>query len=74
MTKSLHRRIKRLEKTSGGEVEMNLRVVAERLGIPVERLIALPEVSKKQLKGTIGANGTITWEGFCYLRDLRLFE
>jgi hypothetical protein len=70
VTGSLQKRIKRLERISGGEFETKLRAFSERMGIPAERMRAIAPEHKRWLSQNMGRNGTITWEGFCYLYQL----
>jgi hypothetical protein len=68
--KNLNRRIDRLAKASGGDFQAKVRALSERLGVPAERILAAAKGHEAQLNRDIGIDGTITWEGFCYLRQL----
>jgi hypothetical protein len=68
--KNLNRRIDRLAKASGGDLQVKARALSERLGVPAERILAAAKGHEAQLNREIGMDGTITWEGFCSLRQL----
>ena len=67
--KDLNRRIGRLEKASGGDFDAKTRALAGRLGIPIDRVSAVAKSHEAQLAPHIGMDGSITWEGFCFLRE-----
>jgi hypothetical protein len=71
--KSLHRRIVRLERAAGGDFQTKVRFLAKRLDIPADRVSAVTKGHEAQLGPHIGMDGTITWEGFLFLRDLGLW-
>jgi hypothetical protein len=68
--KSIHRRICRLERSSEGDFRTKIRAVAQRLGVPADRVSAVAKGHEAQLGPGIGMDGTVTWEAFCYLRQL----
>jgi len=68
--RNLRRRIERLEEKTDGDFETRLRLLSARLG-GAEGLIEVARLHEKRVNPQIGRNGTITWEGFCYLHDLR---
>jgi hypothetical protein len=72
--KSLNRRIARLERASGGDFPTKVRAAAERLGVPADRVSALAKGHEAQLGANIGTDGTVTWEAFCHLRELGLWN
>ena len=74
MTRILRNRIKRLERASGGDLEVRLRAFAKRLGIAPDRLLAIAGDHRERLVRELGTDGLVTWEGFCWLRELGLFE
>ena len=73
MTKSLKKRIDRLEKGSDGDLDAKLRALAQRLGISPDRLFTVAGEHKRRLSQIIGRDGTVTWQEFCFLRELGLF-
>lgn len=68
--KNLRRRIERLEKVTGGDFQTKLRLLSARLGGAGD-LIEVATPHEARLNRQIASDGTITWEGFCYLHDLR---
>ena len=73
MTKTLTRRIKRLE-GAGGDLENRVSTLAERLGVAPERILAAVGQHRERLAKEIHADGQITWEGLCWLRDVGAFR
>ena len=72
--RSLNRRIERLEKARGGDLEAKMRALALRLGIPAERLAAAVTGHSEHWNREISMDGTITWTGFCHVRQLGVFQ
>jgi hypothetical protein len=72
--KDLQKRLERLEKVSGGDYQAKVAALALRLGVPAERLCAVAKGHEAQLGPNIGMDGSITWEAFCYLRKLGLWN
>ena len=74
MTRTLKKRIERLERTPGGDLDLRLRVFAERVGISADQLLALVGQHRERLSREIGNDGMITWETLCWLCELKLFR
>jgi hypothetical protein len=74
MTRGLEKRVERLEKATGGDLHVRLRAFAERFGVAPDRLIALADEHRERLAKEIDDDLLITWEGFCWLRDLGAFN
>ena len=73
MSRTLKNRIKRLERASGGDLEIRLRAFARRLGIAPDRLLAISGDHRERLAREIGTDGMVTYEGLCWLLDLGMF-
>jgi hypothetical protein len=67
------RRIERLEGASKNDFESKAIVLAENLGMAPEPILALSAEDRQRVTPLMGTDGTITWEGFCYLRELGIF-
>ena len=74
MTRNLRKRIECLEGISRGDFETKVQALAERLGISAERMLVVAREHEGRLSRAIGTDGTITWEGFCYLHQLGVFR
>jgi hypothetical protein len=46
---------------------------AEAVGAHIPPRYGVARAHERRLGPTIGTDGTITWDSFCYLRELRLF-
>jgi hypothetical protein len=69
VTRTLKNRIRRLEGASGGDLEIRLRAFAIRLGIAPDRLLAIAGDERERLAREIAADGMVTWEAICWLRE-----
>jgi hypothetical protein len=74
MTRGLKKRVERLEKATGGDLHIRLRAFAERFGVAPDRHITLTGQHRERLAKEIGDDLLITWEAFCWLRDLGAFS
>ena len=72
--KNLNRRIDRLARASGGDFQAKSRALAARLGVPIERILAAAKGHETQLNLELGMDGSITWQGFCFLREVGVWH
>ena len=70
MARDLKRRIERLEASGGSDFEKNIRLLAPKIGIEPDELLQVVKGHAPYLKKQVQDGGTITWEGFCLVRDL----
>ena len=69
MTRTLKKRVERLERASGTDLEIGLRALARRTAITPEPLLAIGAQHREQLRNQIWPDGTLTWEALCCLHD-----
>jgi hypothetical protein len=72
--KNLKRRIERLTKASGGDFQAKARALAKQWNIPTERVLAVTKGHEAALNHSLFTDGSLTWEAFCFLRELGLWN
>jgi hypothetical protein len=71
--RTLKKRVERLERASGTDLEIGLHAFAKRMAIPPEPLLTIAAQHREQLGNEVWPDGTLTWEALCYLHDSGAF-
>lgn len=74
VTKTLLKRIERLERAGGTDLEIGIRAFARRFGIPAEPLLATAERHCEQLANQVWPDGSLTFEALGILRTSGAFD
>jgi hypothetical protein len=67
VTRTLRKRVERLEKAAGGDLENRVRVLAERLGLAPEQILVAAGQQRGRFAKEIDADRQISWGGLCWL-------
>src|ERR1700681_3009017 len=74
MRRNVEKRIARLENAVTGNWEAKRMALSRRLGVAPERWSTIDPKHYALLSKAVDRDGGITWEGFCHLYQLGLFD
>jgi hypothetical protein len=73
MTRTLKKRIERLERAGVTDLEIGVRAFANRMGLAPDPLLQIVEKHQQRLANQVWANGSLTWEALCCFRNSGAF-